>query len=131
MSTHRARRLAIHPAVDLSTLRTRHARLLAEYDRLAGRLMVSQAEVRRLGRTGARHMDRIIAAEKRAAISESALTASQGRPAACVRLLLRCERLLYRLSYPRCASCKIPAPPHRRNCRIQSMLTAIQQLVPI
>jgi hypothetical protein len=131
MTTRRAGLVSLHPAVDLSTLRCRHERLLSEYDRLAGRLMVSQAEVRRLGRVGARHMDRIISAERRAAVAESALAASQARPAACIRLLLRSERLLYRLGYPRCASCKIPAPPHRHNCRIASMLTAIQQLIPV
>lgn len=52
------------------------------------------------------------------------------RPAALVRLLLRAERLLYRLSLPVCPSCRLH-PPHRHNCRIDAMLAAIIRALPV
>ena len=131
MSIRSRRKLLIHPTVDLRTLRLRYDRLAYAHDRMAGRVMVAEAEVRRLGRVGARQIDRLIEAQTAAATARAALEAAQTRPAAAVRLLLRVERFLYRLSYPRCASCKLATPPHRHNCRLERLIVAIQKLIPL
>jgi len=128
---HRSKPVSILSRLPHSTLVARYQRLLIEYDRMCGKVMVEQAEIRRMSRASGRILDRMIAAEKRAKLAESALSAATSRPASCVRLLLRAERLLYRLSYDRCPSCGLGGISHRYNCRLNGLIAAIQREMPV
>ena len=127
---HRSMPVSIASRLDHRTLVARYERLLTEYDRMAGRVMVEQAEVRRISRASGRNLSRMIAAQCRAQVAESALAASQNTPIACVRLLLRAERLMYQITYDTCPSCRLSGQ-HRYNCRLNGLLVEIQKLIPV
>ena len=126
---HRSKPVSIVSRLDHRTLLARYERLLTEYDRMAGRIMVEQAEARRMSRASGRNLDRMIRAQHRAEVAESALAASQNTPVACVRLVLRCERMLYAISYDACPSCRLSGH-HRYNCRLSKLLADIQTAIP-
>lgn len=122
--THLVHRLS-RPALEAA-----YERLASECDRLANRLMVLEAQVRGVGRANARFVDRAVRAEHRADTAESALEAASSKPAAMARAVLRCETMLYRISYPTCGVCHAVPPPHQKDCAVATLLIEIGSLFP-
>ena len=134
MSGHRPKHstpVPILSRLDPKALLARHERLLVEFDRMTTKVMLAEREVRRIGRASGRSLSRMIAAQHRAEVAESVLAAGTSAPVACARLLLRCETMLYQVSYDRCPTCRLGGTSHRYNCRLERLLTEIRELMPV
>lgn len=133
MSGHRPKHstpVPIASRLDPKALLAQHQRLLVEFDRMTTKVMLAEREARRMSCASGQRIGQVVAARHRAETAEAALAAAQSTPVAAVRLLLRAERELYRLTYPTCPSCKLTAT-HRPNCRLMTLIHAIEQLFPI